>query len=1133
MGLMMFSTFIYAQNAKTVTGTVTDNGGIPLPGVNIHIEGTSIGVISNIDGKYEITVEDPDNSTLVYSFIGFVEQKVVVGTQTVINIGLEEQTIGLEEVVAIGYGTVKKRDLTGAVASVKTEDLVQTPVSNVAQAMQGKLAGVAVTVPDGRPGADVKIRIRGGGSITQSNDPLIVVDGVSGGSLSDIPADQIASIDILKDAASTAIYGARGANGVILITTKGSSIKKGKTKVSYSGYLQIKNIANRLEALSAQDYLLFQWSYMTAYQASAGQDFAGYFGLGDYAQYNEDEDEDYQTPLSAWDYYANVPSHNYTDDLIRDAMSQEHNISVSSATDKTSIYFSTNMTDDQGIKIKSGYKRYNAALKIDHELYKNVKIGFNLNYINSRKEGNESTSNGTGSVLSSAYTFKPIDNPLGHGDLTKAAEFGDGDKNLDEAYNPYKRTMDVDDISNNEKFKGQVYLNWELIKGLTLRSELSGNKNYTESQRFDAGTAIPDGENIIIDKSARLDLKRGYGYRLANTINYEVQGLGNDHKISVLAGNEISKSNSKSSMIRMKGYPANYGFARTMGRIQEGLYSKLDTTTYFLADGSQAQVYLAHKDYFDFYNKIGSATATLSYFGRLNYSYKGRYLVTATMRADGSSKLAENERWGYFPATALAWRVSDEPFMAGTNSWLNNLKLRASLGTSGNDKVPYYGWNDLFDVSFDKAGKVTYVTKGYLQNDYLKWETTISKNVGLDYAIFDNHIYGSLELYLNRTKDLIGEIPIAVESGRDLQFRNIGSTSNRGIELSLAADIVRQKDFSVSVNATYNYNRNQIDELAPKAINQYGSKWMSSSTRPLDDYIFKVGVPIGTVRGYESDGFYTVDDFNYDSETGTYTLKEDIAYYGDGATVPGGAYPNPFKAGTGMVFRQDSTGNAINISENIFPGALKIKDTNGDGKISEDDITELGQVTPPHTGGFGLNLYYKGIDFNANFTYALGGHVYNVSRLLSLTGKKQDGFGANRLSFIKDAYKVYDINESGDLYAVTDPTELKALNANAQYHLPYTENGVTLSDFFEKSDYLRLNTLTLGYTLPKNITQKIFIQKFRVYVTGSNLFVLTNYSGIDPEVSAKDDKGAYETPGLDFGSYPRSRTFTFGVNIDF
>ncbi len=1117
MGLMMFSTFIYAQNAKTVTGTITDNGGIPLPGVNIYIEGTTIGKISDTDGKYQISVPNADKAVLVYSFIGFVEQKIQVAGKSTINIVLEEQTIGLDEVVAIGYGTVKKRDLTGAVSSVKTEELKQAPVANVAQAMQGKLAGVVVSSQDGRPGADVKIRIRGGGSITQSNDPLVVVDGVPGGTLSDIPADQIATIDILKDAASTAIYGARGANGVILITTKGSSIKEGKTKVSYSGYTQFKNISNRLEALNSQDYLLFQWSYMTAYQASAGQQFAEYFGLG-----SANTNSYGHSGIDAWNDYAAIKSHNYTDDLIRNAMSKEHNISLSSATDKTSIYFGANMSDDEGIKIKSGYRRYNANLKIDHKLYKNAKIGFNISYVNTRREGNESTSNGVGSILSSAYTFSPIDDPLGHGSIPEAPAFGDGSSNIDEAYNPYQKTIDIEDISNNEKFRGLVYLDLEIIKGLTFRSEISGSKSYNESQRYDAGRNLPNIDNIIMDRSARLNLKRGYGYRVANTLNYEIQGLGDSHKVSVLAGNEISQSNSTSSKIEMQGYPADYDFETTMGRIQNGVY--YIPQTYFKANGDSVSVDVINKPYFDFNNNIGVAKTTVSYFGRLNYSYKGRYLVTATLRADASSKFAPENSWGYFPAAALAWRISDEPFMAG-NSWLDNLKLRASIGTAGMDNIPYYAWNDLYDTSFASNGDKISESKGYYPSPNLKWETTISRNLGLDYGIFNNHIYGSLEVYWNNTKDLLGEIPVAPESGFSTQFQNVGSTSNRGVELSLAADIVRQKDFSVSVNATYNYNKNKIDELSPSAINHYGSDWMSNSTRPSSDYIFKVDVPIGTVRGYESDGFYTLDDFNYIN--GVYTLKEKVPYYG--ATVPSGAYPNPFKVGAGMVINQEGE----NISANIFPGALKIKDTSGDGKIDENDITELGQVTPLHTGGFGLNLYYKGIDFNANLTYALGGHVYNVSKLLSLTGRKQDGFGANKLDFIKDAYKVYDIDESGDLYAVTDPAGLRALNANAKYHLPYAENGVVLSDFFEKSDYLRLNTLTLGYTLPKSISQKVAIQRLRIYVTGGNLFTLTNYSGLDPEVSSEDDKGVYATPGLDFGTYPRSRTFTFGVNIDF
>ena len=1105
MGLLScFLTFsVFAQETQ-ISGTVKDAGSNELlPGVSVVVDGTTIGTITDFDGKFQLKVPSP-NSVLVFSFIGYEVQKLPLQGRSEVNVGLKAELQQIEEVVAIGYGVVKKKDLTGAVSSIKSEELTQNPVANVAQALQGKMSGVSVVAQDGRPGAEVNIRIRGGGSITQSNDPLIVIDGIPGGSLSDVPADQIESIDVLKDASSTAIYGSRGANGVILVTTKGLTTKKGKTKVSYSGYLQAKEVAETNDVLNTQEYILHQWSYMTAFGGNAPDAMASYYGLGSaYGNHYAD--------------YADVPVHDYTNDLIRNAMTQEHNISVSSATEKTTIAFNANMIDDEGIKIKSGYERYNASLKLEHELYDNVKIGFNISYVESRTDGRESITNGRGTVLSSAFLFSPIDSEYikGHGDLTQAPGFGNGDVNLDPTYDPYKRTMDVEDIKYYNRFRGIGYINWDIIDGLTFRSEIAANRVHNEDQFYDAGVGFADVNNRVQDRQAQLTLKRGFGYRSATTLNWQVQGLGDDHNMSVLGGFEMSKSQSTSTRIEGYGYPANFDFETAMAKMQFAQLAYYD---------DENDLYTIAKSNFDFYNDIGVASTTTSAFGRFNYSYKGRYLFTATMRADGSSKFAPNNRWGYFPATALAWRVTDEPFMENTQNWLDNLKLRLSIGSAGSDNIPYDAWNALYDVNFSDNGVITYDPKGVLPNPDLKWETTISRNLGLDFGVFNGRIYGSAEVYWNNTKDLLGQVPINPTTGFTTQYQNIGKTSNKGIELSLGADLIRQNDFTLSVNATYNYNKNNIEELAEGIITDYGTDWNSTSTYPRKEFLFKEGTPVGTIIGYEYDGFYSTDDFNYNSTTGQYTLKDGVPYYEDFNQI--GNYPNPFDV---------VNGDGEDIDAQIFPGALKIKDTDGNGKITPDDATELGEIIPRHTGGFGLSAYYKGIDFSANFTYALGGHVYNIAKLLNTVGGKDNTFGANRLGFIRDAYKVYDVNASGDLVAVTDPDALDALNANAKYHLPYHEFGLTLSEWFEKSDYLRLNSLSVGYTLPKDITQNVGIQRLRVYFTGGNLFTLTGYSGLDPEVNTREqvNSTAYPTPGLDFGAYPRSRTYTFGLNVDF
>lgn len=1100
--------------AQKVSGKITDESNQTMPGVTIRVEGnTELGTITNVDGAFVLDLPNAESDVIIVSFIGMETQTIPVAGRSEINVVLKESFTKLEEFVAIGYGVVRRKDITGAVASIKSEDLVQNPVANVSEALQGKLAGVAVSSQDGRPGADVTIRIRGGGSITQSNDPLVVVDGITGYRLSDIPADQIESVDVLKDAASTAIYGARGANGVILVTTKGLNLAAGKTKVSYSGYHQSKQVSKRLDVLNPQEYLLHQWSYATAYGGSAADAIASYYGLG--SAYGNHYSE-----------YAGTPIHNYTDDLLRDAIAQSHNLSISSSTEKTNIAFNANMTDDQGLKIKSGYNRYNLALKLEHELYKGIKVGFDVKYVQSTTEGRESLTNGAGSILSSAYRFMPIDNPLGHGDLTQAVGIGNGDVNLDETFDPYLKTMRIDDISDRESMHGVAYINWNVMNGLTFRSEIGGSRTNSESQYYFAG--ISDN-----DKEARLTLNRGSGYRSTSTINYEVQGLV-DHKLSVLLGNDVSVSQTNSTRIYGKGYPESFDFETTMAKMQFAkLYEVVSVKDPLDPETEIASIHEINKDNFDFYNNIGVASTTVSFFGRLNYSYKDRYLFTATMRSDASSKFAPNNNRANFPSSAFAWRASEEPFMENTRDWLDNLKLRLSYGSAGSDLIPYYAWNDLYDINFDALGTITLDNKGYQPNPDLRWETTISRNIGLDFGMLNSRVYGTLELYSNYTKDLLGSIPVnpSKSGGFTKKFENIGQTSNKGVEVSLGASIIRKKDFTLSVNATYNYNKRNIDELAGNVVSDYGTDWNSSSTYPRQEYIFQEGAPIGTIRGYVSEGFYSTNDFNYDQTSGQYSLKEGVPYYSSTFNETGN-YPNPFDV---VRIEKDEDGNEVGPTtiKNIFPGAVKIKDVSGDGEINGDDMTVLGEIIPRHTGGFGINAFYKGIDMSANFTYALGGKVYNIARLLNTTGRKDYSLGANSLAFVNETYKIYDINADGDLEAVTDPDALDALNADAIYHTPYYENGLVLSTFLEDASYLRLNSLTLGYTLPKKLTNKAAIQRLRVYFTGGNLLTLTGYSGIDPEVSANDSKGAYPTPGLDFGAYPRSRTFTFGVNVDF
>ncbi|EXG77730.1 TonB-linked outer membrane protein, SusC/RagA family [Xylanibacter oryzae DSM 17970] len=1090
--LSMLCLVTFAQ--KNLTGSVKDSNGDPMIGVTVKVKGTSFGAATDLNGNF--TLQNVKNDAqLVFSYIGCATQTVSTNGRTNITVVMKDDSKSLDDVVVIGYGTMKKRDLTGSVASVNSDKLTAIPVADVSQALQGKLPGVSVTSQDGRPGANVSIRVRGGGSITQSNDPLFIVDGVPTSSISEIPAEQIESIDVLKDASSTAIYGARGANGVILVTTKGA--KEGKVRVSYSGYMQINKAAKTLKGQDAQDYVEDLWSYGAAMQTvsgSYGDAVAKCFGLGSaYGNHFND--------------YANVNGHNWTDDLLRTTTSWNHNISISGGTDKTQMVFNAGYLNDKGIKDKSGFSRWNIDLKLKQKLLKNLTFDADVRYHEVEVQGSDGMVNSRGSALSYAYAFCPIEKFFGDGDYNTG--FGNGGGNLmDPAKSPLAVSNDITSINDRQALHGTFDLTWEIIKGLTYKTELGVGRNWSKSKYWDGGLVSDWTKGYSYAK-----LGTGDGWRLSftNTLNYQVQGLSKAHNLSVLLGSELLASKSDSQTMVGANYPITFDMNQAFGMI--GMYAKNDPYTYFN-------------------NSVGIPNKTKSWFGRANYAYLDRYLITATLRADGSSKFAPNKQWGYFPAAAFAWRIIDEPFMKSTTEWLSNLKLRLSYGEAGSDNINSSLWQETYDmqeVITNGQSGLQFSSTGLKSNPNLKWETTVSRNIGVDFGLFNNRLSGSVDFYWNYTKDLLMKVPIDASTGYSYQYQNVGRTSNKGIELGLNYDIINTKDFSLNISGTYNYNKNNIDELADGVTTGYSSKWASSATQPLYDYAFRVGSPVGLIRGYKCDGFYTTNDFNYDAATKTYTLKDNVPDEGTFMGTYNGRKNFLVKKTT-----KDSNGAATTTDANAFPGAVKIHDENGDGKIDENDITDLGKVTPAHTGGFNIAARYKNVDFGATFTYAFGGHVYNATALSSLYGNKDNSFGCNRLDIANKCYKIYSV-ENGELHPLTTPEELNAANAGAEYWLPYYENGVTLSTFVERSDYLRLNTLTIGYTLPKSLTSKIGIQRCRIYATASNVFCITGYSGLDPEVNTKEDMNSSEYPtiGLDFGSYPRSRSFTFGLNLDF
>jgi len=1090
----------FAQQAnKTISGIVHDDRGETLPGVTILVKGTTDGTVTDVKGHYSITVNSP-GATLVFSYVGYTSVEEPINNRTHIDIVLKETNSNLNEVVVIGYGTVKRRDLTGAVASVSGKDIANTPVTNIAQAMQGKLPGVSIVSQDGRPNADVAIRVRGSRSISQSNQPLILIDGQPG-TLSDIPADQVESIDILKDASSTAIYGSRGANGVVLVTTKGA--KAGVTSVSYSGYAKFNTPTKYLEELGPYDYLKYVWANAAANGAAYQTPFEKLYGLGANAGSNAGGIESYRDLA--------------TDDMQRqvynNSTSWNHSLTLTGGTDKTKILFATNYADEQGMKLNSYFKRANATFKLTQKVFDNVTFNLNTRYTNTPALGNEGTSSGSGSILSSSYRFRPIstDHILGDKAALLTGNIEQYGKNsLWDTYSPAARTADYEPLTLKEGIVAIGSLGWEIIKGLTYHTDFDINRSWGQTKTWSGAiynsTYTDDTGKKLWSGAVNYGKNDSWSTRWTNTLNYQFN-INKIHDFSVLAGQEVSNTGGTSLSIQASHFPANF--------TKETAFAQINQYDQTVAGAAT------------FSSGVSTPYRLLSYFGRANYSLLDRYLVTLNFRADASSHFGPNNKWAYFPGAAFAWRMSEESFMKDVK-WVNSLKIRASYGSVGNDlnTAGLYAqtWGSVtdqrsqYDIGQKNQSAYDLSNSGILANPDLKWETTITRDLGTDFSLFGERLSGTIDVYSNTTKDLLMRTTIPGITGFTSTYANIGQTSSKGLELSLSGTVFQNNDWRVTASGNINFNKSNIDRLDANVSGLYGASWAGSASYPTSDYILLEGHPVGLVRGFTYAGVYTPADFNYNN--GMYTLKSGVPDLGTYIGVLHGI------------------GNADKPSTQFaYPGLPKFKDISGpngvpDGKIDDNDVGVIGNMNPTHTGGFNLNAAYRNIDLGLFFNWSYGNQIYNANKLATLYGPKEAGVYENKLAIVKNSYKIYDV-VNGQLVRLTTPDQLNAANANATLPLPYNEMGVTSTLGIEDGSFLRLNTLTLGYTFPKSLISKVGINNLRIYGSIYNAFTITGYSGLDPEVSVNDSAGSYPTPGFDYGAYPRARSFVVGMNLNF
>ncbi len=1061
---LTFLLIVGSLSAQTVQVNVKDATGEAVIGASVIEQGTQNGGVTDFDGNF--TIKLTAGKPIVISYIGMKTQTINAKGKSSLNIVLEEDATTLNDVVVIGYGSVRKKDLTGSVATVNSEALQAVPVANASEALTGKMAGVQVTTTEGSPDAEVKIRVRGGGSITQSNDPLYIVDGFPVDGISDIPANDIEDITVLKDASSTAIYGSRGANGVILVTTK--SGKEGKTKVSYNAYYSWKTIAKKYDVLSPKDYV--KWQY----------ELAALYNNGDMSKLDH-----YTSKFGNYqdmDLYDNVPSNDWQDIAYgRTGHTFNHNININGGTETIKYAFSYAHMNDKAIMYGSSFKRDNFSLKLNTKPSKKTTLDFQARYAKTKIYGggaNEASgAYDTDRRLKYAVLYSPLPlNGIGSEDEAEQSSF----------VNPIVASDDNDRQKERKNLNLAGAFGWEVYKDLKLKTEF-GYDTYDEyDQRFWGLTAyyinnVPAKDNQGRPAIRNVDTKR-HRFRNTNTISYDFKkifGKDSDHSLNVLLGHEYVITKKHAITDEVHGFPVDYD-ANTAWKLT-----------------SQGHPYTIDDNY-------SADDKLLSFFGRANYNYKDKYLVSATFRADASSKFAKENRWGYFPSVALAWRISSEPFMKNTQKWLDDLKLRVSFGTAGNNNIPVGQIVQMYE------NKATTWVNGFsnywapsktMTNPDLKWETTITRNIGLDFTLFGGKLNGSLEYYWNTTKDLLIEFKTG-GTGYDQQYRNLGKTQNTGVELSLTYHIINKKDWGIDFTGNIGFNKNKIKELGMEdfAIN---TNW--GSTEIGNDYRVAVGGSVGEIIGYKNAGRYEVSDFQgYDPVTNEWILNEGVV-------------------------------NSSSVIGTLRPGSMKLQDISGpegvpDGVITEDDITTIGDVNPTCTGGFGINARAYGFDLSANFNFSLGNDIYNANKIESTTSSRTKySQYRNMTTEMADGARWTNINAAGQF--VNDPLELAALNANTTMWSPYMARFVLTDWAVENASFLRLNTLSLGYTLPSSLTSRVGINSLRFYVTAYNVFTITGYSGSDPEADCIRKNNL--TPNVDYSGYPRSRQFVVGLNLNF
>lgn len=976
-------------------------------------------------------------------------------------------TKDIEEVVVIGYGKVKKSDLTGSVSSVSAKELAATPAMNALQALQGRAAGLNIVTAGGAPGATANVTIRGGASITQGTEPLYIVDGFQlDNALNIINPNDIESIDVLKGASAIAIYGARGSNGIIVIKTKTG--KKGRVTINYNSFMAFDMLSKKLDMVSnAEQYVKYQYEiaqlqgkttqWSNVFDNSLGIDSPGFY-TGAFSRINSRYGS-----ASALDWQEKM--------LGGTGITQNHNVSVSAGTDKTQTFISYNYNKQEGLLQNFSETRNSLRANINSELYKGIRLDFSSMFTSNSTNGGGAYS-GMKKILLQPITGGTL---FTQDQLFNTQTFPDY-SSLDSSFdteNPYIETAASTSNRRARTFLANVGLEFDLLKNFTFRTAGSYNWTNTKSTSFsdkNSRAFLTDPINTGINGS--IGNSEAYRYQITNTLTYNKK-LGEKHTITGLLGNEIIYQETESNNMRLIRFPSilNYG----------------------LDEISNATV--ADKD------ADRSSLSLLSYFARVNYNYDNRYLLTGTVRRDGSSKFGPDNKYGVFPSVAAAWRVSQEGFWKNSKieNYINDLKFRFEYGIVGNNSIP----NNVFRTNVvgtdyptnNTIGNLALVTSSVLGNRMVQWEEMKSTNVGVDLALFNNRIKLTSEWYNNNVSGMLLETVLPASTGYSRQFKNIGSMKNTGMEFTLNSVNLKSESFRWSTDANIGFNKSKV--LSLDEGRTFRNFSVGSNRAGMVTYYATVGEELGDMYGYVYQGIYTTADFTQ-APNGTLTLNP-------GVVKPASGTPKP--------------------------GDIKFAADNEAGDQFTRKLVKIGNGTPDFIGGITNNFSYKGFDLAVFMKFSVGGDVYNATK----HSMSPYALFQNVPSEFGDHY--YHVVDPITGQAATSLVRLKELNPNEDSSL--WSLGTTNSSYItypssyyvEDGSYLRIAMVTLGYSFPKEFLNTVRLSNARIYATVNNLATITGYSGFDPEVSAAS--GVTVTPGYDNSSFPRSRSYVLGINLTF